>query len=256
MLIGHDDKINIFRELVRSGNLGHAYLFFGDAGIGKKLFARALASFLENGKFGDSETPLIDSLVFEPKEKNTIGIDEVLEIRRFLWKTPLKSKKRLAIVDAASLTPEAQSALLKIVEEPPSMATIIFVAYDPRVLFPPLLSRLTKVYFNRLSREDLKRVLVEICKINPKKAEAVAALSFGRIGRALNLIEGKKTGEGEDLGRDIEEEIVRLRNRNLLQNSAILAWLLERLELVRRYNLNMRLQRAAISYKLSQNEYS
>ena len=252
MLIGHDDKIRIFKSLVENGNLGHAYLFFGDAGIGKNLFARALANFLENGEFKEPTQPLTDSSVFAPGEKSTIGIDDVLKQRRFLSMTPLRSKRRIAIVEASFLTKEAQSAMLKIVEEPPSMAMVIFVAHDPRVLFPPLLSRLTKVYFNRLSREDLKKVLVEIYEISPKKAEELAPISFGRIGRALNLVEGKKTGGEDDLGRDLEEEIVRLRNKDLLKNSAILDWLLGRLELVRHYNLNMRLQRAAISYKLSQ----
>src|SRR5262245_58525221 len=40
---GHDALIRSFADVVARGRLGHAYLFCGPDGVGKKLFARELA---------------------------------------------------------------------------------------------------------------------------------------------------------------------------------------------------------------------
>ncbi|MEK9194625.1 MAG: hypothetical protein AAB884_02335 [Patescibacteria group bacterium] len=250
MLLGHQEKLKSFENLVRDNTLGHAYLFYGDAQIGKFLFARSLANYLEVGKFEASQGILIDANVFSPNEKGIIGIDLALDVRRFLWRTPIKSKKRLAIIDSAeSLTSEAQSALLKIVEEPSERAVIIFIVHDSTALFPPLLSRLTKVYFNRFSATELKNILVKHYKISEKNAEDLAHISFGRLGRALGLMKDQG-GRDESFEAKLEEKIVKLRNKDIVKNASILSWLIRRLESLRRYNLNTRLQEASINYKI------
>src|SRR5947209_18962008 len=43
---GHDALVRAFDRLVRRGRLGHAYLFTGPPGIGKRLFAEELAKAL------------------------------------------------------------------------------------------------------------------------------------------------------------------------------------------------------------------
>ena len=182
MIFGHEDKVDIFKDLVANKKLRHAYLFYGDDSIGKFLFAKHLAHFLEFGKFEISNQTLLDTQIFEPNEKNSIGIEEAREIKRFLSETPLVSPRRLAIIDRVdTFTPEAQTSLLKIVEVPPLSALIIFITYDPQVLFPPLLSRLNKIYFRRLSKENLKNILQNHFEIPFKKAEALADQSFGRL---------------------------------------------------------------------------
>src|SRR5579864_842881 len=56
----------------------------------------------------------------------SIGIETVKLIQKKLFLKPIKSKnKLLTIEDAQLLTPEAQNALLKILEEPPLHTFII-----------------------------------------------------------------------------------------------------------------------------------
>ena len=43
---GHDLLVKSFGDVVRRGRLGHAYLFVGPGGVGKRLFARELAKAL------------------------------------------------------------------------------------------------------------------------------------------------------------------------------------------------------------------
>lgn len=246
MLFGHEEKIRSFRKLIKENRLSQAYLFYGDRGIGKSSFAVLLAHALEFGEFEVSGGTLLDAnLVSRNLEENSLGIDKVLEIKKFLWQKPLRSPYRLAIVnDAEDLTDEAQGALLKIVEEPPAHALVIFIAHDPQVFLPPLLSRLAKVYFPRLKKEEVKKILIAKYKAGEKKAGEIAQESFGRLGYALSLLEAPPEGE-ENLETFLERNILKMRREGLKKNSSVLARLLERETLVKRYNLNVNLQRKA-----------
>lgn len=253
MIFGHEDKIEIFKKLVKNNNLSHAYLFYGDSQIGKFLFAKHLAYFLEFGQFEVSEEPLIDTQAFSPNDKNTIGIDDVRELKRFLSQTSFKSGRRLAIIDRAeTLTPEAQSSLLKIVEEPGRGAMIIFIVPDAQVLLPPLLSRLTKVYFARFSRDKIEKTLTKHFKLSVERAKIIGLESMGRLGRAIETAEDKKPiAENNNLESTLEKEILNLYRKDPVKNSSILAKLLERAMLLARYNLNPRLQEKVIKYQLA-----
>ncbi len=248
MLFGHDKKIEAFRKLIREKKLSQSYLFYGDRGIGKSAFANLLAYALETGKFEKTAEPLLDALfVSRGPEESSLGIDRVSEIKRFLWQKPVKSGYRLVVADdSEDLTPEAQGALLKIVEEPPSHALLIFIAHDSSVLLPPLLSRLMKVYFPRLSRPEIAGILLGEFKASKEKAREIANRSFGRLGRALELLQGETEAAEDDLESSLEDKILELRFENLRKNAGILTWLLDRETLVKRYNLNENLQRKAM----------
>lgn len=254
MLFGYDDKIKAFSKLIKENRLSQSYLFYGDEGIGKNTFAKLLAYALETRKFsaeGDTAT-LIDALFVErDQEESSLGIERILEVKRFLWQKPLKSRYRLAVINnAEDLTPEAQGALLKIVEEPPTHALLVFITHDSQVFLPPLLSRLMKVYFPRLSKAEIAKVLSDQYKVNKEKACDIAERSFGRLGLALKLMDGKAENNEEDLEKFLENKILKLRRENLEKNAPLLAWLLDRETSVKRYNLNMNLQKRAVEEML------
>jgi DNA polymerase III delta prime subunit len=191
----------------------------------------------------------VDVISVGPDEKGTIGIDAARELKKFLWQTPLVSARRTAIIDSAeALTDEAQSALLKLVEEPSPHALLLFTTYEPSVLFPPLRSRLTKIYVPRLPKNAVRDFLVSQHGLPTKRAEELAAESFGRIGRALRLagIADAAPIEGNELDTEIQANIFRLRANGIRKNARVLAWLVEREALAKRFNLNPNLQRKAV----------
>lgn len=72
----------------------------------------------------------------------SIGIAEVRELSQWLNLKPYQSKKKAAIIfEAEKLTIEAQSALLKNLEEPPANTFIILVTPNADVLLPTIVSR-------------------------------------------------------------------------------------------------------------------
>ena len=257
MLIGLENKIEKFKKLIKENKLRQSYLFFGEPQIGKFTFASGLVNFLENGEFVSPSAggrPLIDAKFFSPDESGIIGIDAVRELKKFLYQRPFLSLRRSAVFDSAeSLTNEAQNALLKIIEEPPSFSLVIFISREASVFSPTLASRFVKVYFPRLSQKLIEKFLRENFRVDSAKASLVAKQSFGRIGRAIEIMkpetENKEQEKGDNLDEYLEETILSLR-KNLLKNSSKLSWLLEREELLKRYNLNRNLQFKTITQKI------
>ncbi len=252
MLFGHTDKEELFKALVLRDKLRHAYLFFGDEGLGKKLFALRLAHFLETGNFEVSNELLVDARIFEPEVNGTLGIEEALKIRAFLWETPLKSKRRFAIVNGAeSLTFEAQSALLKVVEESPHSSLIVFVAEGADSLLPPLASRLIRVYFRRFSTSEIIKILTSFHGVDTKSAERFAKNSFGRIRRALMLAGKLEVSKTEaTLKEKVIEREAALWSDDPRKHFEKLRILIDAEVSLKRYNLNETIQKKALEYKL------
>ena len=263
MFIGHDHLVRDFKYLIESGRLAHGYIFFGEPEVGKFYFARHLANLLENKEFSISTRPMQDSLILE----NAEGIDEMRNLKNFLWQKPAISSKRLAVVNnAENLTLQAQNAILKIAEEPPENAILILITSQLDNLLPPILSRMQKIYFGRLSDSEMEKVT---------KDKKIASLAFGRPGRAVSLMADPVFKEAENyadiflknsganrsklikelvenqkekpelLERFFEVLILKLRE-NPKKNCDILKSVLHRLFLIKSYNVNKRLQLEAI----------
>jgi DNA polymerase III, delta subunit len=121
-------------------NLSHAYLLWGyGPEVGKIALIQEFLLTLE-------PAPFVDSLIVFPVE-GTTGIEAVREAQRFIWQAPVQSaRKTIIVADAATLTPQAQDAFLKIVEEPPEHGLVLFIARDPAFLSSALQSRFQKLY--------------------------------------------------------------------------------------------------------------
>ncbi len=202
MIYGHDSLVKDFKNLIDQKRLFHAYVFFGEPQVGKFLFAKNLANYIERGMFEEPKTILQENLIIdfsnasdtnEVGNKESVGINTIRNIEHFLYRTSATSPYRSVIVnDAEWLTNEAQNALLKILEEPPQKGVLILIARDRTTFLPTILSRVLPVYFKSLSDTQILDFLLKYGKIENDKAKQIASVSFGRIGRALNLIKGEK----------------------------------------------------------------
>ncbi|MEK7195532.1 MAG: hypothetical protein AAB655_02455 [Patescibacteria group bacterium] len=192
MIIGHARILSDFRKLAQTNRLSHGYIFFGPSMVGKRTVALGLASYLETGNL-ESRGILQDCLTIEPDADGKIGIDSIRPIKGFLWQRPIISSRRTLVLDRAELlTAEAQNALLKITEEPPSSTLFILVTNDLESLNPTILSRLYHVFLPALSVAEVKKWLVEALKIKTAEAERIASESLGKPGLAAAIIGDKK----------------------------------------------------------------
>jgi DNA polymerase-3 subunit delta' len=198
---GQESAIDTLRHALASDHLGHAYLFTGPAGVGKKRMALALAQALlceDKPRAGCgvcSGCVLVaarthpDLVVIVPTAgKRDVTIDQVRDLQRLLGLRSARGGKKVAVLDDAHLlNPAAQSALLKILEEPPGDALLLLLTVNSATLSRPLLSRCQQVRFAALPFPVVEELLVREHGKDPATARALALYSRGSIGRAVVL---------------------------------------------------------------------
>ena len=99
---------------------------------------------------------------------------------------PVEGGERVAIVrEAHRMNEDAQSALLKTLEEPPGRTTLILCADDDERLMPTVRSRCAKVRLGPVGVRDVERLLGERGLADAPTAARLARLSAGRPGVAV-----------------------------------------------------------------------
>ena len=99
---------------------------------------------------------------------------------------PVEGGARVAIVrDAQRMNDDAQSALLKTLEEPPAGTTLILCADDEERLLPTVRSRCARIRLGAVGTRDIERLLDERGLADAPTAARLARLAGGRAGIAV-----------------------------------------------------------------------
>ena len=99
---------------------------------------------------------------------------------------PVEGGARVAVLrDAHRMNDDAQSALLKTLEEPPAGTTLILCADDEERLLPTVRSRCARIRLGPVGVRDIERLLAERELADPPMAARLARLAGGRVGLAV-----------------------------------------------------------------------
>ncbi|MEW6412569.1 MAG: hypothetical protein AB1483_08870 [Candidatus Zixiibacteriota bacterium] len=79
-------------------------------------------------------------------------------------------------------------ALLKMIEEPPADTVIIIITSNPDSLLKTIQSRSQKIKVDRQPPQVIEKYLAGHYKVSTKKAQLVARISEGSVGRALDAL--------------------------------------------------------------------
>lgn len=194
------DPVKAFCDTLSKGRAVHAYLAAGPAGSGKRAFAREAARALlcKNRGPGGMYCGVCDACVRTgagshpdlielalPAKRASIGVDDIREALAKLAVVAYEGGGRAVIVDNADkLTPQAQNALLKSLEEPRGDLTWFLLTADPAVILPTVRSRCRQVVMPRA--EGLAGELAAQ-GASREYAGEIAFLSGGAAGRAREL---------------------------------------------------------------------
>ncbi|MEW4411774.1 DNA polymerase III subunit delta' [Clostridium sp. AN503] len=200
-IIGHEQIKEHFQKAIESHKVSHAYILNGEAGMGRKSLANAFALTLLCEK-GRSE-PCMEchackqvlsgnhpDLIYVTHEKpNSIGVDDIREqINDTIMVRPYSSYYKIYIVDEAEkMTQQAQNALLKTIEEPPSYAIIILLTTNQEAFLPTILSRCVQLKLKPLKDFVVKSYLTESMQVPEADAEVYAAFARGNLGKAISI---------------------------------------------------------------------
>jgi DNA polymerase-3 subunit delta' len=123
-------------------------------------------------------------------KKTSIRIARARAVIQRAFTKPFDARYHVFIlVDAHAMREEAQNALLKLVEEPPAHAALIFVTPNAEGLLYTIRSRCQRVRFFPIKRPILEEILTGYYQADPPTAKRAAALAQGSILRARALLE-------------------------------------------------------------------
>ena len=87
-------------------------------------------------------------VIFVAPEENRVGISvgQARELRQDAYVIPNEAERKVYVIDPADkLNPQAQNALLKVLEEPPKTASFLLVTPNPALLLDTVRSRCVEV---------------------------------------------------------------------------------------------------------------
>ena len=174
LVVQNQNRIfEMLKNSYKNDRLSHAYLFYGDNGVGKKEMAYALACIV-NCDDACLECEVCQSIIEGnhmnveyigiEENKTMISKDQITDLQENFSKTSLVSGTRIYIVDGIDkASVSAQNSLLKFIEEPiNNTPTIgIFIANDMANVFSTIVSRCGLVHFPSIETKALINMLVE-----------------------------------------------------------------------------------------------
>ena len=210
-IVGHRHLLDLVAAAATRASLPPSLIFAGPDGVGKRAAAVALAQLVNcpTPLRADSHTVSsssshdacgtcasctriarlvhADVFVVEPGDTGVIKIDQVREVVERTAYRPFEGRRRVVIIDEAdAMLDEAQNALLKTLEEPPSASMFVLVTARPDELLPTVRSRCQRLRFGRLAPRDIASILITSHGYDAADAHAAASAADGSIGMALD----------------------------------------------------------------------
>ena len=179
--IGYSSLIENFKSRCSNGNLSHAQLISGEDGIGKSILAEILGKLILNG---DINREYVDIINYKPI-KTSFGVDDVRDIIDEVNKKPFEGDKKVIIIHQGNkLTIQAQNALLKTIEEPPTEVYIIILCESLELILDTIKSRCEIYKLTPLTKDELyKYIAIKGYDYSEEEKSSAIAFSEGIPGR-------------------------------------------------------------------------
>ena len=167
---GQEHVVAALRNAARDGRVHHAYLLSGPRGTGKTTAARILAKVLNCADPADGEPccecesciAIQAGTSFDLHELDAASNNKVDDIRDLLGKVALGTPGRTKVYlldEVHMLTPGAENALLKTLEEPPDHVVFVLATTEPHKVVETIRSRSQHLELNLLSGEELESLV-------------------------------------------------------------------------------------------------
>ncbi len=216
-IIGQEQIKEHLKNAIIMDKVSHAYIIHGELGAGKEFIARIFAAALQCEKGQDepcgkcrsckqAESKNHPDIIWVTHEKpNSIGVEDIrTQVNNDMEIKPYYGPRKIYLInEAEKMTPQAQNALLKTLEEPPAYGIIILLTTNAESLLPTIISRSIVLHMRPAKDRDIEEYLMKTLQVPDYKARICAAFARGNVGKAKHL------AESEDF-EHIKEEAVSL----------------------------------------------
>jgi len=185
---GQEESVKKIESLTKSLNIPHL-LFAGPAGIGKSTLALVVVKELFGDKWTDN--------YLELNASDERGINVVREKVKGFARTKSVGNVPFKVIfldEADALTPEAQQALRRIMENYSSSCRFIMSCNYSSKIIDPIQSRCAIFRFKLLEKKDIIKVLQKIAEqegltLDQNSAEMIYEGSGGDCRRSINILQ-------------------------------------------------------------------
>ncbi len=192
-------------------SLPHALLIVGEKGIGKKTLAGIISKALvctgndvpcsSCNSCYKADNNIHPDIVWLGSDEDSVKVDDIRNLKHDAFIRPNDSERKVYILDhAESLTPQAQNAFLKILEEPPHFTFFILLCNNLSDLLPTIVSRTAHIILSPLSDEDVGKVISKNC---PDISESEKAEIIRTCGGICSFLGNKDDNEHSSVAVEI-----------------------------------------------------
>ena len=212
-IIGQQQIKNHLQIAIKQNTISHAYILCGEKGSGKRTVSDAIAQTIqcENRAGGIDSCEICKSCMqakshnhpdikYITHEKASISVDDIREqLNNDISIKPYSSQYKVYIIpDSNKMTEQAQNALLKTIEEPPSYAVIILITDNISGILPTIQSRCVTLNLKPLSNNEIAGYLTAHLKLEPERAQIAAGFCQGNMGKAIRFASSEDFQEMKD----------------------------------------------------------
>lgn len=211
-IVGHEQIVEHLQNAIHMDKVSHAYILNGPDKSGKMMLAKAFAMALQCEKKGTEGCMECRSckqaashnhpdIIYLTHEKlNTISVNDIREqINQNVSEKPYSGSYKIYIIDEAEkMNQQAQNALLKTIEEPPSFVVILLLTANADAFLPTILSRCIRLNLMPVPDEKVRNYLMKQYQIPDYQAEISTAFAQGNVGKAIQLASSESFKEMKD----------------------------------------------------------
>lgn len=182
---GQEQVVRPLAESIKTGKIGHAYLFAGSRGLGKTSVARIFAK----------EVGCTAQDLYEIDAASQNSVENIRELSENIYTLPFQSPYKVYILDEVHmLSKAAWNAFLKTLEEPPAYAVFILATTELERVPETAQSRCQVFEFRKPNRKALAALVSTVAKkegytLAPDAAELIALLAESSYRDALSVLQ-------------------------------------------------------------------
>ncbi|MBR5515536.1 MAG: hypothetical protein IKU52_04970 [Clostridia bacterium] len=211
---GNQNLKSYFSQAITGEAMPHALILEGQNGSGRYTFALELAMSMcckaqekpcgicnNCRKFKEGISPDVVTVTL-PEGKASIPVDAVRDIKSSASKVPIENDYKFYIIrNCEKMTVQAQNAILKVLEEPPSFIVFILITTSASLLLPTIVSRAPVFRMQSFTAEELTDILLnnyqKAQKLNADDPEGFSYLvraANGCLGQVIENLDKRSVG--------------------------------------------------------------
>lgn len=199
-IIGNEQVKDYLQNALTTETVSHSYIFSGEDGVGKGLFAEEFAKMLQCS--AQTEKPCghcrsciqaashnhPDIIYVQHEKPGTIGVDDIRKgLVNDIQIRPYQGSYKIYIIDEAEkLSIQAQNAMLKTIEEPPAYGIVLLLTSNLSTFLPTIRSRCVELSVRPVTDVE-EDAYLRSRGVPPEKIPSIIRFTRGNLGKALKM---------------------------------------------------------------------